>query len=64
MRTYIVKVESCGIEKLQGTLPYNKMYRHDCKVYEPEDYVMICFPYGTKPWKNCWRFDTCDEKEL
>merc|ERR1712012_220064 len=56
----IVKVESCGMQKIQGNLPYNKMYYHDCKVYEPEDFVMICFPYQAE--RSCWRYDICYKK--
>jgi len=55
MKTSIVKVENCGIQKIQGNLPYNNMKYHDCKVYEPEDYVMLCFPSGS--YKNCWRYN-------
>jgi len=55
MKTSIVKVEKCGIKKIQGNLPFKDMYYHDCKVYEPEDYVMICFPY--RAYKNCWRYN-------
>jgi len=54
IKTSIVKVESCKIQKIQD-LPYSKMFCHDCKVYEPEDYVMICFPSNAV--KNCWRYN-------
>ena len=51
MQKKIAKVDGCGI-KSHGALP-QKMYSHDCRVYEPENYVMICFPHGV--WNKCWK---------
>ena len=51
MNKKIAKVDGCGI-KSHGTLP-QAMHYHDCRVYEPENYVMICFPAGS--WNKCWK---------
>ena len=47
----IAKVDGCGI-KSHGALP-KAMVNHDCRVYEPEKYVMICFP--SSGWNKCWK---------
>ena len=47
----IAKVDGCGI-KSHGTLP-ESMFGHDCTVYDPENYVMICFPANNR--KKCWK---------
>ena len=52
MQKKIAKVDGCGI-KSHGALPQT-MYHHDCRVYEPENYVMICFP--SNGWIKCWKF--------
>ena len=51
MNKKIAKVDGCGI-KSHGALP-QAMSSHDCRVYEPENYVMICFPASS--WNKCWK---------
>ena len=51
MNKKIAKVDGCGI-KSHGALPQTMSY-HDCRVYEPENYVMICFPQSS--WNKCWK---------
>jgi len=53
MQKKIAKIDGCGI-KSHGALP-QAMFEHDCRVYEPENYVMICFPNGKT--NSCWRYD-------